>query len=36
MTHDIVVTIYINMTSGKTHKATFDLTTHRYIYILLQ
>ena len=32
MTHNIVVTIYINMTSGKTHKATFDLTTHRYIY----
>ena len=32
MTHNIVITIYINMSSGKTHKATFDLKTHRYIY----
>lgn len=32
MTHNIVVTIYINMSSGKTHKAKFDFKTHRYIY----
>lgn len=32
MTHNIVITIYINMSSGKTHKATFDLKAHRYMY----
>ena len=32
MTHNVVITIYINMSSGKTHKATFDLKAHRYIY----
>lgn len=32
MTHNIVITIYINMSSGKTHKATFDLKAHRYIF----
>lgn len=32
ISHNIVITIYINMTSGKTHKAKFDLKTHRYIY----
>lgn len=32
ITHNIVVTIYINMSSGKTHKAKFDFKTHKYIY----
>lgn len=32
VTHNIVITIYINMTSGKTHKATFDLKSYTIIY----
>ena len=32
VTHNIVITIYINMTSGKTHKATFDLRSYTIIY----
>ena len=32
ISHNIVITIYINMTSGKTHKATFDLRSYTIIY----